>query len=256
MSRERLSQDPREVNAYLRTLRGSAPLEDFRRVRAIFIGHGGTGKSSLVAALHGEPVVEGGGEMTRGVEIQDAAAVLRRMKNFPGKGLAVHFWDFGGQMMAHATHQFFLRARCLYVIVLDGRPERNANEEAEYWLAHVRAFGDSARVLLVGNKIDQAAVNVDFRTLKEKHPNIQRQAAYGTVYGMQKTTVYIPEDVKRSLGHVAAARGVSEAELIREALRMLTSQTLPPNPRVPLFKSGKPRLAERVDEALSGFGES
>lgn len=72
---------------------------------------------------------------------------------------------------------------------------------------------------------------------------------------MQKTTVYIPEDVKRALGQLAAARGVSEAELIREALRTLTSQTPPPRPRLPLFNSGKSRMAERVDEALSGFGE-
>ena len=76
------------------------------------------------------------------------------------------------------------------------------------------------------------------------------------MYGMQKTTVYIPKDVKRALGQVAAARGVSEAELIREALRTLTSQTTPPRPHLPLFKSGKPRLAERVDAALLEFGES
>ncbi|MBI2317606.1 MAG: CopG family transcriptional regulator [Betaproteobacteria bacterium] len=76
------------------------------------------------------------------------------------------------------------------------------------------------------------------------------------MYGMQKTTVYIPEDVKRVLGQVASARGMSEAELIREALRTLTSRTAPPRPRLPLFKSGKPWLAERVEEALSGFGKS
>jgi len=76
------------------------------------------------------------------------------------------------------------------------------------------------------------------------------------MYGMQKTTVYIPEDVKRALGQAAAARGVSEAELIREALRTLTSKTTPPRPHLPLFKSGKPRLAERVEKALLEFGES
>jgi hypothetical protein len=76
------------------------------------------------------------------------------------------------------------------------------------------------------------------------------------MYGMQKTTVYIPADVKRALSQVAATRGVSEAELIREALRILTAQAVPPRPRLPLFKSGKRRLAERVDEALSGFGDS
>ncbi len=63
--------------------------------------------------------------------------------------------------MAHATHQFFLRSKCLYVIVLAGRAERNPNEEAEYWLEHVRAFGDSAPVLLVGNKADVMPVNLD-----------------------------------------------------------------------------------------------
>lgn len=75
------------------------------------------------------------------------------------------------------------------------------------------------------------------------------------MYGMQKTTVYIPEDVKRVLGQVAAARGVSEAELIREALITLTSKATPPRPRLPLFKSGRSRLAERVNDALHGFGE-
>lgn len=72
---------------------------------------------------------------------------------------------------------------------------------------------------------------------------------------MQKTTVYIPDDVKRALGRAAAARGVSEAELIREALRTLTAQATPPRPRLPLFKSGIAGLAERVDEALTGFGQ-
>ena len=82
------------------------------------------------------------------------------------------------------------------------------------------------------------------------------RATYGIMYGMQKTTVYIPDDVKRALARVAVTRGVSEAELIREALDVLTSQATPPRPRLPLFKSGRPGLAERVDKALAGFGES
>ncbi len=71
---------------------------------------------------------------------------------------------------------------------------------------------------------------------------------------MQKTTVYLPEDLKRTLGRVAAARGCSEAELIREAIRSLAQAAAPPRPRLPLFRSGKSRLAERVDQALDGFG--
>ena len=73
---------------------------------------------------------------------------------------------------------------------------------------------------------------------------------------MQKTTVYIPEDLKNALGRLAAVRGTSEAELIREALRLLAAEASPPEPRLPLFTSGQPDLAERVDEALAGFGET
>lgn len=77
---------------------------------------------------------------------------------------------------------------------------------------------------------------------------------YGIVYGMEKTTVYVPPEVKRALGRLASARGTSEAELIREALRKIVVEAPAPRPRLPLIESGKPLLAERLDEALDGFG--
>lgn len=83
-----------------------------------------------------------------------------------------------------------------------------------------------------------------------------KNTTYGTMYGMQKTTVYLPEELKRALGRVASRRGMSEAELIREALRAITMDAEPPKPRLPLFESGLPDLAERVDTALDGFGEA
>lgn len=72
---------------------------------------------------------------------------------------------------------------------------------------------------------------------------------------MKKTTVYLPEDLKSALGLVAAERRLSEAELIREAVRELIRNAEQPRPRLPLFSSGDPTLAERVDEELAGFGE-
>ena len=76
------------------------------------------------------------------------------------------------------------------------------------------------------------------------------------MYGMMKTTVYLPEDLKASLSRVAAERGRSEAELIREAIQALVGGGTPPRPRVPLVATalGDPTAAERVDELLEGFG--
>ena len=81
-------------------------------------------------------------------------------------------------------------------------------------------------------------------------------ATYGIVYGMEKTTVYVPPELKRALGRLASARGTSEAELIREALRKIVAEAPAPRPRLPLIKSGKPMLAERLDESLEGFGST
>ena len=73
---------------------------------------------------------------------------------------------------------------------------------------------------------------------------------------MKKTTVYLPDDLKAALERTAAAQGRSEAELIREAVRKLTQDAEQPRPRLPLFSSGDPTLAERVDEELKkGFGQ-
>jgi hypothetical protein len=76
------------------------------------------------------------------------------------------------------------------------------------------------------------------------------------MYGVQETTVYLPEDLKLALEQVARSQGRRAAELVREALRTMVSNASPPRPRLPLFESGDPDLAERVDEALAEFGDA
>lgn len=73
--------------------------------------------------------------------------------------------------------------------------------------------------------------------------------------GMEKTTVYLPDDLKRALRRAAKATGRSEADLIREGIGAVVGTHLSVEPRLPLFESGQPDLADRVDEHLAGFGE-
>ena len=72
---------------------------------------------------------------------------------------------------------------------------------------------------------------------------------------MKKTTIYLPDDLKAALGRAAVEKGQSEAELVRKAVEDLVRGLERPRPRLPLFHSGDPTLAERVDEELRGFGE-
>jgi plasmid stability protein len=76
------------------------------------------------------------------------------------------------------------------------------------------------------------------------------------MYGMKRTTIYLPDELKAALERTAAAEGKSEAEIVRSALAVATADQAHPRPRLPLFDSGDPTLAERVDEELAaGFGE-
>ena len=72
---------------------------------------------------------------------------------------------------------------------------------------------------------------------------------------MEKTTVYLSDELKQALRRAARAAGRSEAELIREGIGLVTGSHRIAEPRLPLFDSGQADLAERVDEALIGFGE-
>ena len=74
------------------------------------------------------------------------------------------------------------------------------------------------------------------------------------MYGMQKTTVYLPDDLKVALARTAADTGRSEADLIREGVRMAVAQHAP-SPTIPIFVSDDPHFAEHVDDHLAGFGE-
>jgi internalin A len=46
----------------------------------------------------------------------------------------------------HATHQFFLTTRSLYLLVLNGRQGRE-EADAEYWLNLIATFGGDSPVI-------------------------------------------------------------------------------------------------------------
>jgi hypothetical protein len=69
---------------------------------------------------------------------------------------------------------------------------------------------------------------------------------------MVKTTVYLPDDLKRRLEQTAHAQKRSEADVIRAALDCFVDPLERPRPRLPLF-SAEP--IDDWDEAMRGFGE-
>ncbi|MBI4662224.1 MAG: TIR domain-containing protein [Verrucomicrobia bacterium] len=86
--------------------------------------------------------------------------------------MRLHVWDFGGQEIQHATHQFFLTERSLYLVVLNGRAGAE-DEEAEYWLKFVKTFGASSPTIVVLNKFKVQPFQINRRALHKKYPFIR-----------------------------------------------------------------------------------
>lgn len=76
-------------------------------------------------------------------------------------------------------------------------------------------------------------------------------AGGGTIYGMNKTTVYLPEALKQGVERLARQRSCSEAEVIRRAIQDAIARPKPRGGIIP----GDSAWAEQADDYLAGFGE-
>ncbi len=72
---------------------------------------------------------------------------------------------------------------------------------------------------------------------------------------MNKTTVYLPDELKRELERTAKEQGRSEADIIREGIRLALEKSTPPMPTLWTFTANEPDYIDRIDELLEGFGE-
>ncbi|MCI5165675.1 MAG: hypothetical protein D3903_06155 [Candidatus Electrothrix sp. GM3_4] len=131
-------------------------------VKVILVGEGASGKTSLTRCLRGE-------RFNPHEEMTDGIRIMPWQLNTGDQELRCNLWDFGGQEIMHATHQFFLSRRSLYVLVLDGRRD----ERPEYWLRYIESFGGGSPVLVVLNKYDtNPGFDLNRPFLKKKYPFI------------------------------------------------------------------------------------
>ena len=147
------------LDYYFLTLRARRPLNE---AKLILVGRGGVGKTCLLNRLVHDSFNEHEPE-TPGIEIQPWPVMVP-----DGDLVRLHVWDFGGQEILHATHQFFLTERTLYLLVLSGR-EGNPTQDAEYWLQLIRSFGGDSRVIIVLNKSGQHPFDLNRGLLLEKY---------------------------------------------------------------------------------------
>jgi internalin A len=151
------------IEYYFQVQRSKRPLNE---AKLILVGRGGVGKTSLVNRLNDKPFRKGE-RKTEGIKITEWTLQLNNAED-----VRLNIWDFGGQEIMHATHQFFLTQRSLYLLVLNGR-EGGEDEDAEYWLKSIESFGGESPVIVVLNKIKEHPFDLNRLGLQRKYPAIR-----------------------------------------------------------------------------------
>ena len=154
----------KKIFNYLQLLR-SGEMRPLNEAKLLLIGQGSVGKTSLIERLirnkydKNQPQTDGLNVETWNVQVNS-------------KDIRLNVWDFGGQEIYHATHQFFLTKRSLYLLVCNCRTSEEENR-IEYWLKLIESFGGQSPVIIVGNKKDEQPLDINRKALREKYPNIQ-----------------------------------------------------------------------------------
>lgn len=217
---------PREV-----ANRGLAAIRDYWRQRAdtgvdylceaklIILGEPGAGKTSLARKItNPDYALRANEASTEGIDViryqfptvlhvGDGTSLQRQFH--------VNVWDFGGQEIYHATHQFFLTRRSMYVLVCDDRKE---DTDFSYWLQIVEMLSDGSPLLIVQNEKQDRQRDIKMGTLRARFVNLRGTLSTNlqTNRGLDAIVQAIRKELE-SLPHVGAGLPGSWKR-VREAL--------------------------------------
>ncbi|MFN6131807.1 MAG: COR domain-containing protein, partial [Synechococcaceae cyanobacterium] len=165
------------VKSYLRA-KAAAQLV-LNEAKLILIGEGEVGKSCLLAALRGDPWVEGR-PTTHGIEIKP----VKLTDPASGTEITLIGWDFGGQRVYRPTHQLFFSAPAVYLVVWKPRegPQQGFVKE---WIKLVKHREPDAKILVVATHGGP----------KERQPDLDRQDSWD-VFGKETVLDFVLVDSK------------------------------------------------------------
>ncbi len=146
-------------------------IDHLYEAKMLILGEGGAGKTSLLRRLFkpDEPLPEEC-DTTKGIDIYYHEFTLQN-----GRTFRLNVWDFGGQEIYHATHQFFLTHRSLYLLVDDTRKDHKSvsDEGFKYWLALIDLFGGHSPTLIFQNEKGGRSKEIDLAGIKGRYDNVR-----------------------------------------------------------------------------------
>lgn len=168
--KEIVSRGPTAVRNFFVALHEQGE-DKLHEAKVLILGEGGAGKTSLLRRLYkpGTPLPQVD-ETTRGIDIH-----RHDFEREPGRHFRLNVWDFGGQQIYHATHQFFLTKNSLYVLVDDTKKDDQSvqDEGFKYWLEVVETLSRKSPVLIFQNEKGGRSKSIDEPGIMARFPNVK-----------------------------------------------------------------------------------
>ncbi|MCC5665284.1 leucine-rich repeat domain-containing protein [Nostoc sp. CHAB 5784] len=193
--------------------------------KLLVVGEGGVGKTSLLRALRGEEF-DTQESTTHGIEIKS----LELTHPTQAVTMQLNTWDFGGQEIYHATHQFFLTNRSLFLLAWNARLGFEQGK-LYYWLDTIKALAPESPILLVATHIDERDADLPLKELRDKYPQIIEHCKISSKSsnGIEKLRQGIAESAAKLplMGEIWPTTWLDAANVIRTQLKQyITPQQL------------------------------
>nr|XP_002736404.1 PREDICTED: leucine-rich repeat serine/threonine-protein kinase 1-like [Saccoglossus kowalevskii] len=215
-----------DICAHLKAqLRKSEPCN---RMKLMVVGLQGQGKTTLLAALKGEPPPRD--EEITGVHIDEwllsdpskgGSLGFLRVKNV-GPDVYFSTYDLAGQPEYYVIHQCFLTPNTLYMVVWDLTLGEEGIDQLEPWLSNIHARAPDSMVILVGTHLDALSLqkrkdleNINSKILKQYITKKSKGfPQIISVHYVSCTTMVNIDDLKKDIYQRAISVTISSGENI------------------------------------------
>ncbi|HEY0323746.1 MAG TPA: COR domain-containing protein [Pyrinomonadaceae bacterium] len=161
--------DIQKIRSYFRQLEAEGT-DYLYEAKLLIVGEPGAGKSTLAKKIiNPDYEIREDEKSTEGIEVSQWRFPMEN-----GQSFRINIWDFGGQEIYHATHQFFLTKRSLYALVADTRKE---DTDFYYWLNIVELLSDNSPLLIVKNEKQDRHREITERQLRGQFTNLKETIA-------------------------------------------------------------------------------
>ncbi len=164
--------------------------------KVLLVGEPKSGKTTLYnqmfAPEKGMPEED---DRTEGIDIHQWHYNLKN-----GKEMRLNIWDFGGQEILHATHQFFLTKRSVYILLDNTASNHKTVQDAYFrdWLGWIELLGGDSPILIFQNEMKGHLKEIGMDGIKGRFPNVLN------LYKGNLNSAEAAKGIKEALEHFAS----------------------------------------------------